>query len=293
MRNFLTFIKIFLLIFLLAKNSVAQEKTKEELVFVASIKPVYDILLAITKDKNNSILLFSQQFANHDYQLKKSDILALSKAKAIFYIDDSLENILAKMVKNYSLQKKSYQLSKIEDLKIINKDRKKIDPHLWLDLENAVQIALFITDKLCEINQNDCAFYQKNYLEFAKKIGNFAAKNKDSLANLTKGKFVLFHDGYQYFTEYFSLNPEMIFMQNNHGEISIKSLRKFNKIYEEKQVSCVFGEALWENNSAQKLAQKYDLKFIALDSLGLQNPANENAFLKMMQNLVLAFKSCN
>ena len=139
--------KVFLtaIFFLISTNSFAQDK-----IFVASIKPVYDILLAITKDKNNSILLFSPNSSEHNHQLKKSDILNLNNADLIFYADDSLENSLSKIITNYSFGIKSHKLSEIDGLSILllRNSKKNIDPHFWINPKNAIKIARSCAEKV-------------------------------------------------------------------------------------------------------------------------------------------------
>jgi zinc transport system substrate-binding protein len=285
MKIFLTAILLFFSV-----NSFAKDR-----LFVASIKPVYDILLAITKDKNNSILLFSPNSLEHNHQLKKSDIINLTKADLIFYADDSLENFLPKIIANYSLKNKSHQLSKVSDLNILQhrNNKKNIDPHFWLNPQNAIKIAGFMQQKICEIDSENCASYKKNYQEFSQQMLKLSKKLEKILNAKGKSGYVFFHDGYQYFEDYFSITPAMVLNENHGGEISIKSLRKFNAINEAGQAKCIFGEVLDEQNAAQKLAQKYQLKLIILDPLGLRIESSDKAFLTMMTTLVDDVAKCN
>ena len=148
--------KFFLLFILTSGAASAQNPPK----IVVSINPIYQILLAITEDKNNSILIIDPKVSEHDYQLKKSDAKAVFESDIIFYVDNDLEKNFAKLVRD----KTSYQLSQVSNIKLLPRrgNIKKLDLHLWLNPENSVKIAEFMTQKICEIDVPNSKKYQQN-----------------------------------------------------------------------------------------------------------------------------------
>ncbi len=256
------FIKIFLLLLISTRAACAQNNP----VIVTSINPIYQIVLAITGDKNNSILIINPNISEHDYQLKKSDVAAVSKADLIFYVDENLEKNFAKLVK----EKKSYQLSQVAGIKLLQKrsDPKKLDLHLWMNPENGVKIAEFITQKICEIDAANCQKYQQNFVRFKKEAAN---SEKIIAAKLTKIKnqnYVFYYDAYQYFEDYFALKPLKIIAQDHDRDLSVKDAREFDELAKKSQIKCLFGDVFDEKNSAKKLAQNYKIKFATLDLIG-------------------------
>jgi zinc transport system substrate-binding protein len=263
------FFNIFLLLLISSGSAFANEKSQKKPLIVASINPIYQIVLAITEDKNNSILIINPNISEHDYQLKKSDAEFVAKADLIFYIDDDLEKNFAKLVKD----KNSYKMSQINGIKLLQRrsDPKKIDLHLWLNPENGVKIAEFITQKICEIDAENSKKYQKNLEKFKKEILKTKKNIQKNLQSIQNSSFVFYHDGYQYFEDYFALKPLKIISNNHDFELTIKDVREIDALAKTGQIKCIFGDVYDENNSAKKLANNYGVKFAMLDLIGKEN----------------------
>jgi zinc transport system substrate-binding protein len=263
------FFNIFLLLLISSGSAFANDKLQKKPLIVASINPIYQIVLAITEDKNNSILIINPNISEHDYQLKKSDVEFVAKADLIFYIDDDLEKNFAKLVKD----KNSYKMSQINGIKLLQRrsDPKKIDLHLWLNPENGVKIAEFITQKICEIDAENSKKYQKNLEKFKKEIFKTKKNIQKNLQSIQNSGFVFYHDGYQYFEDYFVLKPLKIISSNHDFELTIKNVREIDNLAKAGQIKCIFGDVYDENNSAKKLAKNYEVKFTALDLIGKED----------------------
>lgn len=246
---------------------------------VVSINPVKQIVSAIGGDV---FLIIKPNQSEHDYQLKKNDIAALIKADLVFFIDDSLEKNFPKLIKKFSLEKKSYQLSQVSGIKLLESrfDRKKIDPHLWLDAENAVKIAEFVAQKFCEIDQENCSYYRNNFKKFRQEILKTAKLIKSDLASF-KTAYATYHDAYQYFEKYFGIEAQKIISTNHFEQLKASNLKGLES------VKCLFGERFDERNAAQKLAKNYHLKFIQLDGIG-----EEESYTNLLTNLSKKIIDC-
>ncbi len=260
------FFNIFLLLLISASSAFANDKPQKKPLIVASINPIYQIVLAITEDKNNSILIINPNISEHDYQLKKSDAEFAAQADLIFYIDDDLEKNFAKLVKG----KNVYKMSQINGIKLLQRrsDSRKIDLHLWLNPENGIKIAEFITQKICEIDAGNSKKYQKNLEKLKKEILKTEKNIRKNLQPIRNSGFVFYHDGYQYFEDFFDLKPLKIISGNHDFELTIKDVRELDALAKTGQIKCIFGDVYDEKNSAKKLAQNYGVKFTKLDLIG-------------------------
>ncbi|OFW80720.1 MAG: hypothetical protein A2887_05870 [Alphaproteobacteria bacterium RIFCSPLOWO2_01_FULL_40_26] len=263
---------------------------------IASINPIYQILLAISADKNNSILIISPNVSEHNYQLKKNDITAFAKADLVFYVDDSLEKNFPKLIKNLHLEKKSYALSQISGIKLLprRQNSKQLDSHLWLNPQNGIKIAEFMTARLCENDQKNCQKFRNNFEKFKKEIAKTETIIAEKLAKINVSQAVFYHDGYQYFEDYFDIKPAKIMTNDHTKELAIKDLREFADMAEAGKIKCIFGETLDEKNSALKLAQNYHLKFMILDLIGSKENFGEetNGYAALLMNMVLDLEAC-
>ena len=286
MRFFLKFLSVFFL-FCAAfiENSSAKNPT-----ILTSINPIYQIVLAITKDPENSILIINPNVSEHDYQLKKNDAEAVIKADLIFYVSRDLENSFLKLTKNSGKESQIFELAKINDIKLLQRrnDIKKIDPHIWLDPQNSIKIAEFITGKISEIDGQNSKKYQKNLAKFTKEIlamQKNIQKNLATIKNKENFGYIFYHDGYQYFEDAFGVKPLKVVSYSHGSDLTVKSLKEIDDLMKIKSVKCIFGEPQDEKNSAMKLAEKYKIKFSILDEIGSKKNVGENGYAVLMVNL--------
>jgi len=275
------FIKIFLLLLLSARASLAQDNP----IIVTSINPIYQIVLAITQDKNNTILIINPSASDHDWQLKKSDAEKINNADLVFFVDENLEQNFAKIAK----RKNSYQLSKTPQIKLLQSrsENKKTDLHLWMSPENGVKIAEFVTQKICEIDASGCSKYQQNLQKFTKEVVVSQKKIKAQLLAAQGQNYVFYHDAYQYFEDYFALKPLQTISKNHESYLTVKNLRDFDVIASNQKIKCLFGDVVDEKNSAQKLAQNYKINFAKLDPIG-----KDGGYLKILRDVADVMNDC-
>jgi len=276
------FLKIFFLFLALSSAALAQEKP----LIIASINPLYQILLAITEDKNNSVLIINPNLSEHNYQLKKSDVEFFSKADLVFYVDDELEKNFPKLIKNFAAEKKSYKISAINGIKLLQRKNnlKKLDVHLWMNPQNATKIAEFMTQKICEIDKENCKKYQKNLAKFSKEVFAISAQGQAQLLKIKDANYVFYHDGYQYFEDYFQL-PKSKNIKNDDQELSVKDLRELDSLVKSGKIKFLFGDIYDEKNSAQKLAENYKINFIKVDLIGKKEESYQTLLSKVIENV--------
>jgi len=266
-------------------NKVSKKPANKKPVIVASISPIYQIILAITQDQKNAFVVINNNVSEHDYQLKKKDLLAINTADLIFYIDAGLEHSFSKAVKGNN----SYALSKVKGMKILmqKQNQEQQDFHLWLNPQNGVKIAEFITAKLCEINQSECEFYRKNFTTFkseVQKVGELAQKK---LAQIKTQNYSFYHDSFWYFEEYFSLKPVDIVAKHHDSELTVNEARKFFEVSKKMTITCLFGDVSDSSNSPKKLAQNYKMAFVGLDFMGV-----DKTYPQMISEMANQISSC-
>lgn len=250
---------------------------------VVSINPVKQIVSAIKHDIDGEIhLVIKPTQSEHDFQLKSHDLSAIKDADLVFYIDDSLEKNFSKLIKNHSFEQKSFELSEVNGIKLLQNrsHHQKIDPHLWLDPQNSVVIAKFISQKFCEKDAQNCQKYQSNFKQFSHKINQLEKAIRSDLAGLGS-VYLIYHDAYQYFENYFGLKAQKIISYDHHEHLKMSDLEGLDS------AKCLIGEKFDERNSAEKLAKNHHLKFVKVDVLG-----GEESFENLLKNIAAGFASC-
>jgi len=261
------FLRIFLLLLISANTAFAQNIAPKKPIIVSSINPIYQIILAITGDKSNNVLIISPKVSNHDYNFKKSDLKAVLEADLIFYVSDDLEKNFAPLIKSQNKKLHTFELVKIDNLKLLHRrnEVKKVDPHIWLNPKNAIKIAEFATKRISEIDVKNAEFYYKNLEKFKKEVALAQKDIRFELSKIKDSDYVFYHDGYQYFENYFKLTSLKIISANYDHDLGIKDLKEIDALVKQGTLKCILGEKWDEKNTAQKLTRNYKLKFVKLD----------------------------
>lgn len=282
----------------------AQEITanKKSVINIAvSINPLYQVVQAITKDKANNFLIYNKNYSEHNYQLKSDDVKAIENADLILMIDKNYETNLQKYLEQLANSKKIISLSQINQIKVLKlrKNSLKNDWHLWLNPQNIEIFAEELVENLCQLAIADCQFFKKNLSNF-KKENNIAIQEiSKQLASLEDKKYIFYRDCFQYFEEYFALKPALIVDDEHSKELKISRYKEFNEVVNSQKISCLLGDANDDNNSDQKLAKNYNLKFAKLDIIGIANSDKKpqiseiNGYSKMLLNLAKEIVNCN
>lgn len=277
------FFKIILAFLLSLQSALAQDLNSQKPLIVSSINPLHQIILAISGDKSNDVLIINSGFSEHDYNLKKSDAKAVHDADLIFYVSNDLEKNFAKLVRTQNKESRAFELIKISGIKLLHQknDQNKIDPHIWLNPQNAVKIAEFVAQKISEIDPKNSAQYHKNLEKFKKEI---LVTEKEIRLHLSKNKtsdYIFFHDGYQYFEDYFGIKPVKIIAGGHDAELSLAEVKEIDFLVKQGAVKCIVGEKWDEKNTARKLAKNYKIRFSELDT---STAHNYTETLKMIAN---------
>lgn len=284
----MNFLKLFLIFLIFSAKSYAAQDKKIKI--ATSINPIYQIVLFITKDKDNTSLLIKPEFSEHDHKFKKQDLLSFFKADLVFYIDDNLERSFAKLVKGSKKKNRAFELSKAPKIKLLLQKGlvKKVNYHLWLDPDNSVAMAEFITKKISELDWENSAKYFKNLADFKEKNAKNTKNIKKILSKIDNPSHVVFYDSYQYFEEYFKINPALAILNNHDSELKFKDIKKFKRILKAKKATCVLGDYLDEKSSALKLATNNDLKFFKLNLFGQES----EDYFSITNNIADKINSC-
>jgi ABC-type Zn2+ transport system, periplasmic component/surface adhesin len=163
--GFYTFIILLILFF-------SEANAGSKLNVVVTIKPYHSLVSAVMLGVSRPVLLLKGNLSPHGYSLKPSDVKRLQYADIIFWGGKNLEGFLAKPLNLLSKKAKVISMIGLSGLKLkyfravskmgkndnfesnisdffIYKDyeiKSAIDPHIWLDPENAKLITSRIVD---------------------------------------------------------------------------------------------------------------------------------------------------
>lgn len=301
-------IKFFLVMALYASTTASASTLN----IIVSLAPFYNITAAVMQDVGTPQLLLKQNVCPHDYQLKPSEAKMIDSADLVIWGGPELEGYLSKSVR--SLADKELNLLELPGLALLSvhnsanwqqehdhhhhhddKHTKHthIDPHFWLDPDNAIIIASNIAAHLGEIDPPNAKTYAKNATEFAKKINQRKKQWLQELAPYKKNPYITAHDALQYFDTYFGLDGVGSITLQPDMPPSIKRIQQIQGILAKEEVRCIFTEPQFNTKIIQGLVAGTNVHIGQLDPIGQLNDLGPNGYMILMNNLVNNFISCN
>ncbi|AMB99857.1 adhesion protein [Aerococcus urinaehominis] len=257
---------------------------------VTSFYPVYQITKAVAGDLNTVQMIQSSQ-GIHDFEPSASDMAAIEDSDVFVYHSRTLEG----WAKNIGQDGKpttieaseGVELKKVaglEDMQVSQgMDEKSLyDPHSWLDPVLAGQEALYIADRLSEIDPDNKETYQANAQAFKDRADKLVADYQDKFASLDNKTFVTQHTAFAYLADRFGLKQLGIAGVESNTEPTAQQLTEIQDFVKANNVKTIFVEPNTSQKIAQVVAEATGAKIETLDPLEA-DPKTDDSFLDLME----------
>ncbi|MBE9567557.1 MAG: zinc ABC transporter substrate-binding protein, partial [Proteobacteria bacterium] len=265
------------------------------------------------------VLLMQQMQSPHHYNMKPSERRLLSEARLIIWLGPQLESYLDKIIKQQKTAKviTAVHTQGLHLLRLRHKHSHKpaddghssnaaskphedgltdrqIDPHLWLSIHNTIAISRHIAAALIEDAPANAHIYEKNLRRLLEKIEQTKVFVYTTLQS-NKQPFIAFHDAFQYFEQENALNYIDSITFDEETAASLKHIRQINSLIKTQDIGCLVYQPP-EPAIVRSLAERNQLKAVALDPLGQNIQASQNAWnnawFEIMRRLALDFHQC-
>jgi zinc transport system substrate-binding protein len=284
---------------------------------VASIKPVHALVAAAMAGMGAPRLLLPGGASPHTSALRPSDMRALADASLIVWVGPALETYLAKPLADPRLARKTLTL--MDDGSVATLPRRRgglwaegeaghghggragehagghwgaLDPHLWLDPANARAIVRAVVTRLGEIDPAGAARYAENGRAAERALERLETEIASAVAPARGGRYLVFHDGYQYFERRFGLDPAgavVIDPERPPGAGRLKALRAR---ITGGHIACVFAEPQFAADRVSALVLDTGARVATLDAYGTDIAAGPEAYGAILRTLAGSFGKC-
>ncbi len=234
---------------------------------VATIFPQYDIARTIAKDMAKVDMLLPFGAESHGYEPTMSDMKKVSDCDIFIYAGDKMESWASRAAEE--AQNKGaivIDLSKVVS-NIIGHGH-DIDPHIWLDPQNAIEITNAITDALCKTDSANADLY----LDAAIKYTDELERLNDRLWELAEkpnghtlcfgGKFAFAYITDKYGFKYLSAYDDC----SHSAEPTAADIAAVIKAVKDENIKIVYHEELSEPKTAQTIADETGAELCLLHS---------------------------
>ena len=275
-------------------------------VVLASIKPVAMLVKAVVGDDLSVELLLEANVSPHDYALKFSDIRAIKNADLVVWVGPELEGVLIKPLSAVSFGDQ-LQLTDLKDLrwpKDADDEHEDHshghgvytrDPHIWLNPKNSSSVVMAIAEILKEKYPEKGLLFEKNSSDFTRKINEIddfiqSRTERASIGPASDRGFVVTHDGYAHFVDYYGLNQLATLQLASGGALGARSYGEVVAMGD--RVTCVFGEPQLNNKPSIKLASQLGANWAELDLMGSDTSLTKESYLQFFSGFAETFFAC-
>ena len=256
---------------------------------VTSIRPLQLIAQAITEGVSAPLSLLDGTQDPHHPALKPSQRLALSQADIFLWIGPQLETGFESVAND--IQALNISALSIPGL-ITLEAGDQIDPHVWLNTQNAILIATTLATQLSGMDELNANNYQVNLNRF---INSMETLQNEILADLEPTSFppfAVYHNAYQYFEAQFGLAHVASFTNNEEIQPGIRHILAVKKTLEQNAVRCIVVNPAINTGNLSNQLQLEGMQFIRIDVLGYGSELENAGYTDFMLELAKSFAGC-
>ncbi len=321
-------IRIFLL---LAFASLTLSATASSATIVCTIKHACLLVNAIVGEQMKTTQLLPDNADLHHYSFRPSDLRTLSQATIVVRVSPTLEQFITPLL-NPDTQtiitladspkltflpmpekhQHTHHETQIEheeheehqghqghEKHKEHKEHKKRhnittsqDPHFWLDPNNAIKIAQYLTVKLIKIDPTHTTLYQKNSQRLIKDIKQIDKNIHQLLRDDQHKPYLTFHASFQYFAKHYELEAPEIISLHEDLPLGIKTIRHLRQLIKKTKIRCLVSQPTASKPLTRVLTEGSSIRIILLDPVGSTLPTTHNNYTDLLYYSAQKIHSC-
>lgn len=284
MKRTLLILLIILSLGLLIGCNGQQENTQ----VVATTKPVYDFSTYLCQNTDIEVTLLVTENVSclHDYTLQVRQMRAIEACQVVVMNGAGLEDFL-----HDAIQGKQAIIDASQGIELLcgghdheheqDGHRHENDPHIWLSIQNAKQMAVNISNGLIAQYPQHRETIQQNLAALNAEFDALDTYGKDAFSSLKCKDLITFHDGFAYFAEYFDLHILHSLEEESGSEASASELKELVELLEENKLPAIFVEENGSTSASGVVSAETGAKIFTLNmAMGKQD-----YFESMYQNI--------
>ncbi|EEY98601.1 zinc ABC transporter-binding protein ZnuA [Vibrio sp. RC586] len=286
--------------FLLLSVVALFAKTASAIEVLTSIKPIQMITYELMLGTGTPDVLLPSGASPHDYALRPSDVKRIQQADLVIWFGQDLEPFMSKLLAD---RQSTLTLSQIPNLALHEYSEEgehdhnghhhgSHDPHFWLGVEQAGQVASAITERLIALDEANQQQYQDNLVRFLATLAEQDNVIGEKLKPVTTVPYYVFHDAYGYFERNFSLNNLGHFTVSPERKPGAKTLITIKQTLNSQAVKCVFAEPQFEPAIIESVVRGTSAKIGTLDPLGSAIEVKSGSYFLFLNQLADSYNAC-
>ena len=259
------------------ENSINETKP----IVSATIFPIYDLVRQIAGGKLEVNLIVQPNDSPHTYNPSIKERNRIEKSRLIFVIGHTLDSWAIEGITNKAniiVLDKGISLISYQHAE---RGHGQVNPHYWLDPENARTMAQVIADELSILDPPNKDTYQQNAQDLRKDLEKLSDEMLRLLKPIQSTPFITLHDAWAYFGEAFNLQIKGSFEPTAANQPTPRYLQKLQELITAFNIKVIFSEPQLSTSSIDSFVKDNNLTMGTLDPIGgIDNRHNYQALIR-------------
>ncbi|MEP4198706.1 MAG: zinc ABC transporter substrate-binding protein [Aliishimia sp.] len=171
-------------------------------------------------------------------------------------------------------------------------DHDGVDPHAWLDPENAKLWLDVIAAELSAQDPENAATYAVNAQAGQDEIDLAVKDLTVKLATKQDQGFIVFHDAYQYFEARFGLKVAGAFQVSDAVAPGAARVAALRDRVAQGNIACIFTEPQFNPDTVRRIGEAANLKVAVLDPMGAHLDPGSDLYVSLLRSMAGQIADC-
>ena len=290
----------------------------------ADIAPIHSLVSKVMDGVGEPKLVIQSGASPHGYRLRPSEAKALQDANLIFWMGEELtpwlDGAIDTLASNASvtslLDQEGIVLHDFREGALFEAHDRSAhddhddhddhdghddhddhghgahDPHAWLSPENAKLWLNIIASKLSVADPENAATYFTNAAAGQAEIEEMISEVSATLKPVKDGKFVVFHDAYQYFENDFDFYASGAISLSDASDPSPARIAKVQRRIRDEGIQCVLAEPQFKQGLVATVMEGSEATASVIDPLGADIKPGPKLYTQLIKNMAKTLRDC-
>ncbi len=284
---------------------------------VTDMPPIQSLVAQVMGDLGTPLMLLAPASSPHDFQLSPSRAAAIAGADLIVWTGPELSPWLGRVLDSadttaptlallasqatrlrpFALASGADESPKADHVHVVGDehdlDRSQLDPHAWLDPDNASIWLGLIATELAKIDPDNAASYIANAAKAQADLAALDSSLADTLAPARGKPIIVFHDAYGYFAAQYGLKLAGSVSLGDATTPGAARLASLRATITAGSATCIFPDAQFDPAPVTQLASDTGIRVGgALDPEGSTQPQGPGLYAALMTGLADTIAAC-
>ncbi len=171
-------------------------------------------------------------------------------------------------------------------------DHGEFDPHAWLSTNNAKTWLNVIAAKLSSIDPGNAGTYYANANEARNELDDLDIEVNQMLAPVRGGKFIVFHDAYQYFETVYDFAASGAISLSDASDPGAARIAEIAARIKSQDIDCVLSEPQFNAGLVKTVMDGTDATTQVIDPVGFGIEAGSSLYPKLIRAMAQSLVDC-